>query len=267
MWCVCVCDDSLSAFVMRIVLLLVLLTVSHSDSRGVEGRAGESVTLTCKYDAQKHGRLSACWSRGDLSISGCNNQIISRDRPTVSSRYQLLGRLDEGDVSMTILNLTETDAGRYGCRVEIPGWFNDEKHHFDLTVDAAPQTTSEPNTGASTQTPAAQTADHMTSTDHVTSTGRVLTSSTSSTDGLVDEVSSGAVPVVLVCVLFTLIVLLTVGGAIIMARKRRRLNKMPQQQQQVNTLPTLQLQSRGSAVENIYQINEDGDGGEYEYCP
>ncbi|XP_022625069.1 hepatitis A virus cellular receptor 1 homolog isoform X2 [Seriola dumerili] len=127
---------------MTVVLLLVLLTVAHSDSRGVEGRAGESVTLTCKYDAQKHGRLSACWSRGDISNSGCNNQIISTDGPMVSSRYQLLGRLDEGDVSMTILNLTETDAGRYGCRVEIPGWFNDEKHHFDLTFDAAPITTT-----------------------------------------------------------------------------------------------------------------------------
>uniref|UniRef100_A0A3B4X6V0 Ig-like domain-containing protein n=1 Tax=Seriola lalandi dorsalis TaxID=1841481 RepID=A0A3B4X6V0_SERLL len=114
-------------------------TVAHSDSREVEGRAGESVTLTCKYDA-KNGRLSACWNRGDVPLrGGCNNQIISTDGQTVtrvSSRYQLLGRLDEGDVSMTILNLTETDAGRYGCRVDIPGWFNDEKHHFDLTVDS-----------------------------------------------------------------------------------------------------------------------------------
>ncbi|XP_023259882.1 hepatitis A virus cellular receptor 1 homolog [Seriola lalandi dorsalis] len=123
---------------MRIVLLLVLLAVAHSDGSGVEGRAGENVTLTCKYDT-KNGRLSACWNRGDVPYSGCNNQIISTDGQTVtrvSSRYQLLGRLDEGDVSMTILNLTETDAGRYGCRVEIPGWFNDEKHHFDLTVDS-----------------------------------------------------------------------------------------------------------------------------------
>ena len=52
-----------------------------------------------------------------------------------SSRYQLLGRLDEGDVSLTILNLRDSDAGRYGCRVEIPGWFNDDKHHFDLTIE------------------------------------------------------------------------------------------------------------------------------------
>lgn len=46
----------------------------------------------------------------------------------------------------------------------------------------------------------------------------------------------------------------------------------PQQQQnssdQFNpTSSTLQLHSRGSAVENIYQIDGGGDGGEYEYCP
>lgn len=48
----------------------------------------------------------------------------------------------------------------------------------------------------------------------------------------------------------------------------------PQQQQQVNSSvlfnsisSTLHLQSRGSAVENIYQIDGGGDGGEYEYCP
>ena len=52
-----------------------------------------------------------------------------------SSRYQLLGRLEDGDVSLTILKTTEEDAGLYGCRVDIYGWFNDEKHHIDLTIE------------------------------------------------------------------------------------------------------------------------------------
>ena len=59
---------------------------------------------------------------------------MSKEGTTVSSRYYLLGRLDQGDVSLTILNITEADAGCYGCRVEIPGWFNDDKRHFNLVV-------------------------------------------------------------------------------------------------------------------------------------
>uniref|UniRef100_A0A3B5APL6 Ig-like domain-containing protein n=1 Tax=Stegastes partitus TaxID=144197 RepID=A0A3B5APL6_9TELE len=106
----------------------------------VEGQTGENVTLTCKYDIKYYGALYVCWNRGDIPSRGCGNQLVSTDgykvkeESRVSSRYQLTGRLDEGDVSLTILKLTEDDAGRYGCRVEIPGLFNDDKHHFDLTV-------------------------------------------------------------------------------------------------------------------------------------
>lgn len=103
------------------------------------GHVGQNVTLSCKYD-KSYGLLSACWSRGQIPISGCGQQLIATDGRAVkeetraSSRYQLLGRLDEGDVSLTILSVTELDAGHYGCRVEIPGWFNDNKHHLDLSV-------------------------------------------------------------------------------------------------------------------------------------
>ena len=81
-------------------------------------------------------------------MSKCNNELIATDERGVredsrrSSRYQLQGRLDQGDVSLTILNVTESDAGRYGCRVDIPGWFNDDKHHFDVTVDSGETGTS-----------------------------------------------------------------------------------------------------------------------------
>ena len=111
-------------------------------SRSVAGRAGGNVTLPCRYNMTNHKQLSACWNRGDIPSSKCDNELIATDELGVredsrrSSRYQLLGPLDQGDVSLTILNVTESDAGRYGCRVEIPGWFNDEKHHFDLTVDS-----------------------------------------------------------------------------------------------------------------------------------
>ncbi|XP_038565387.1 hepatitis A virus cellular receptor 1 homolog [Micropterus salmoides] len=129
---------------LDLMLLLVLLTgtVGESDGSSVVGQTGQSVTLSCKYDISKHGAQHVCWGRGKLPKFGCSDQLVSTDGHKVitraSSRYQLLGRLEAGDVSLTILDLTETDAGRYGCMVEIPGWFNNEKHQFDLIIETAP---------------------------------------------------------------------------------------------------------------------------------
>ncbi|XP_078121791.1 hepatitis A virus cellular receptor 1 homolog [Sander vitreus] len=257
---------------MNLVLLLALLTVSECDGSTVVGRTGENITLSCKYDITHYKALSVCWGRGQIPASGCSNQLISTDgykvkkETRVSSRYELLGRLGDGDVSLTILNVSETDAGLYGCRVDIPGWFNDDKHHFILSVERAPQTTTSTtlNETSTEQTAASYTEGQMSSTE------LLLTSSPSSTKA---EESSG-VNVVLLCILFGLVALVTAGVAFVIFTSRRRLNKMPQQLQQVNSLvlfnstsPTLHLQSRGSAVENIYQIDGGGDGGEYEYCP
>ncbi|XP_047235722.1 hepatitis A virus cellular receptor 1 homolog [Girardinichthys multiradiatus] len=128
-------------FIMKVLLLLTLLTVSGCDSSRAVGQTGQSVTLTCKYDIIKNGAAHVCWGRGQIPRNRCDNQLISTDgdkvieETRVSSRYQLLGQLDKGDVSLTILNLTKEDAGKYGCRVEIPGWFNDEKYQFDLSVE------------------------------------------------------------------------------------------------------------------------------------
>ncbi|GAA6228308.1 hepatitis A virus cellular receptor 1 isoform X3 [Lates japonicus] len=265
---------------MRIVLLLALLTVGECDSTKVVGQIGNNITLPCRYDAKKHGPVHVCWGRADIPTSKCSDQIIATDGhkviegTRVSSRYQLQRRLDEGDVSLTILNLTESDAGRYGCRAEIPGWFNDLKHHIDLIVERAVTTTSAPSTREtwSPQSTANQTADTP-SHSQMTVTGSVPTSS-EGFSSLQTEENSSALTVALVCVLFGLIVLVTVGVVVIIGRKWSRLSKIPQQQvySSVQFSTTLQLQSRGSAVENIYQIDEGGDGGgdrggEYEYCP
>ncbi|XP_017163968.1 hepatitis A virus cellular receptor 1 homolog isoform X4 [Poecilia reticulata] len=150
---------------MKVVLLIALLTVSGCDGRRVVGQTGQNVTLSCKYDIKTKGAVYVCWNRGEISSYGCYNRLLSTDGYKVleetrtSSRYQLLGRLDEGDVSLTILNLTEEDAGRYGCRAEIPGWFNDEKHHVDLTVERAPTTWTPSKPQMSSERPvSAQTA-------------------------------------------------------------------------------------------------------------
>ncbi|XP_075939399.1 hepatitis A virus cellular receptor 1 isoform X1 [Anarhichas minor] len=257
---------------MKIVLLLALLTVSESDGSRVVGQTGEDVTLSCKYNIKDYGALSVCWGRGVIPVSGCSDQLLSTDGHNVkegtrvSSRYQLLGRLEDGDVSLTILNVSETDAGLYGCRVEIPGWLNDEKHPFDLVVEKAPQTTT--STTLTRETTTDQTAS---TTGQLTSTERLLTSSSSS---ITAEVSSSSVSVVLVLVLVGLVSLVT-AAVLVIALRRRRLGKLSRLQVHGSVRfrspeSGLQLQSRESAVENIYQIDDGGDGGdggEYEYCP
>ncbi|XP_069565808.1 T-cell immunoglobulin and mucin domain-containing protein 4-like isoform X1 [Brachyistius frenatus] len=257
---------------MKLVLLLALLTASECDKMSVHVGAGQNVTLPCQYDIKYHKELLACWSRGNIPNSGCGSPpLISSDGFKVtdggSGRFQLQGRLDEGDVSLTILNATEGDAGRYGCRVEIPGWFNDDKHHFDLTIDGAPHTTGSPASDTETPTEltepttAGQTAGHMTSTE-----SRL----TSSFDAVGSIEEDSTVAVVLLCVLFGSVVLIIAGGLVIIAR--RHLNKPAWLQvgalvQFSSTSSSLQLHRRVSVAENIYQIDEGGNGGVYESCP
>ncbi|XP_042370574.1 hepatitis A virus cellular receptor 1 homolog [Plectropomus leopardus] len=174
---------------MRFALLLALLTgcvcvsaVGVGDGSTVVGRRGEDVTLSCKYDIKYNGPLHVCWGRGQIPNSGCSEQLLYADGYKVtkgsraSRRYQLLGRLDEGDVSLTILNVSEQDAGRYGCRVMIKGILNDLKYHLDLVVEEAPQTSTATTSHRETSTE--HTTNHT--TGHMTSTDRLLTSSSSS---------------------------------------------------------------------------------------
>nr|XP_023689664.1 hepatitis A virus cellular receptor 1 homolog isoform X2 [Paramormyrops kingsleyae] len=104
----------------------------------VVGYAGDQVTLHCKYSVETHGVASACWGRGSVPLFKCRDTIVSTDGAKVtfrtSARYQLRNGMEGGDVSLTIVNITEQDSGNYGCRVEIPGLFNDEKYNFHLLV-------------------------------------------------------------------------------------------------------------------------------------
>ncbi|XP_070818740.1 hepatitis A virus cellular receptor 1 homolog [Chaetodon trifascialis] len=121
---------------------LSILTQVSSSTFKVTGLFGHNVTLPCGYDTQTHGVLSLCWGRGKVPSSKCSNTILSSEDGAVvfrqSPRYQLLGRVKDGDVSLTILNSQWADAGEYGCRVEIPGWFNDQKVNIHLVMEEAP---------------------------------------------------------------------------------------------------------------------------------
>lgn len=120
--------------------LLFCLLLGQVSADSIIATVGTDVTLICNYNAQYYGRLPACWGRGPIPNSGCANEVIKSDGTTMSSRlserYLFMGNLAGGDVSLTIRQVEETDTGTYGCRVEIPGWFNDKKHELTLTVVA-----------------------------------------------------------------------------------------------------------------------------------
>lgn len=119
------------------VFLLFLGCVS-ADS--IITTVGTDVTLNCNYDIEYYGTLPACWGRGAIPSRGCANEVIKSDGTSITSRlserYLLQGDLEKGNVSLTIRRVEEADSGMYGCRVEIPGWFNDHKHQIILTVVA-----------------------------------------------------------------------------------------------------------------------------------
>ncbi|KAM4619962.1 hepatitis A virus cellular receptor 2 homolog [Polymixia lowei] len=250
------------------LFLLCLLIVGECIDQKVVSVVGQSATLPCKYNIKELGALTVCWGRGAIPNSGCANEIITTDGSKVQSRksdrYQLQGQLDVGDVSVTILNVSEKDSGQYGCRVQVTGWFNDKKHYIYLTVQKAPEPTT------------SSTPDNVTSTEqalsnhtqgHMTSTVYWDTSSSQAEE----EESSSSLAVVLVCVLLVLVVLATGFGVIFMTRRCWKLSKTLQIPQQSSSsvrfrssVSSLGLSNRGSVVENVYQMDGVND---YEYCP
>ncbi|XP_034454494.1 protein sidekick-1-like isoform X2 [Hippoglossus hippoglossus] len=122
------------------LLLCLLLASGCVATEGIITTVGTDATLLCNYDAKYYGKLPVCWGRGAIPNSGCSNEVIRSDGTSVvhrlTERYLLMGNLGEGNVSLTIRQVEESDSGTYGCRVNIPGWFNDHKHQVTLTVVA-----------------------------------------------------------------------------------------------------------------------------------
>ena len=57
-------------------------------------------------------------------------KVVSRK----SAKYDLLGNIQRGDVSLTIYNTKPGDSSVYCCRIEVPGWFNDVKINIRLEL-------------------------------------------------------------------------------------------------------------------------------------
>ncbi|XP_036604472.1 hepatitis A virus cellular receptor 1 homolog isoform X2 [Trichosurus vulpecula] len=140
-------------------ILMVLLAGPSMSMQTVRGIVGQSVTLPCTYSV-KDGVTSMCWGRGWCPLNGCSNEILWTDGHKMtfqhSNRYHLKEDLSKGIVSLTIANLTEADAGMYCCRVEIAGWFNDQKVTVKLKVE---QVSSTPVLDIVTTTRPSQTLD------------------------------------------------------------------------------------------------------------
>ncbi|XP_068062115.1 hepatitis A virus cellular receptor 1 homolog isoform X2 [Anomalospiza imberbis] len=129
-------------------VLLVLLTGSTVSELVVIGEVGQNITVPCHYHVWNTNSItSMCWGRDRCPNSKCSQPIIWTDGWRVteqhSSRYQLKGDLQKGDVSLTIVDAREADSGTYCCRVEIPGWFNDQLINHKVVVKKAPGSTSE----------------------------------------------------------------------------------------------------------------------------
>ncbi|XP_064181461.1 T-cell immunoglobulin and mucin domain-containing protein 4-like isoform X2 [Anguilla rostrata] len=134
-------------------MLFHLVPVCEGSMQTLIGKTGESVTLPCRYDIIANGPTHMCWGRGEVPWSKCSNTIVSTDGEKVtfseSDRYRLQSGVQEGDVSLTIINVTENDSGIYGCRVKIPGQFNDLKHNIYLNIVKGEGTTPPADTGNS----------------------------------------------------------------------------------------------------------------------
>ncbi|KAL4659786.1 hypothetical protein GN956_G130 [Arapaima gigas] len=252
---------------ISVVSLFGIIWVSDSEPLTVNGFVGQSVTLPCTYNAGSYGVLYICWGRGEIPSSGCNNQILATDGYKVterkSDRYQLTGNLAKGDVSLTIVKADGRDAGIYGCRVEIPGLFNDQKDSVNLIIKTV--SPSSPPAPVMTQTQATSilTQGHM--DVNVTETINLISSKG---NNLLDSPPLAVVAVAIAVPVAVAAVLLV----FLLARKRcgkgERTSDVTEQAGNsiiyVNFSTDVGLDIRGAAVENVYEYDSSN---QYEFCP
>ncbi|XP_073505425.1 T-cell immunoglobulin and mucin domain-containing protein 4-like isoform X2 [Phyllobates terribilis] len=138
-----------------ITCLIVSITALSASAEIVKGSVNDILNLPCKYTFQGIG-YAMCWGHGDCPNSGCSNEVIKTDGKNVilrkSDRYQLLGNIARGDVSLTIIGVTKEDEGIFCCHVEIPGPNNGQKKNLELKIQGDHHPTI--------------TGHHLTTTDH-----------------------------------------------------------------------------------------------------
>ncbi|GAB1295973.1 Predicted gene 12169 [Apodemus speciosus] len=107
--------------------LLLLLPAAVHSFKDVHGVVGHSVTLPCSYRVSTK-KFCMCWGRGACSYNSCGEPLIATDgyhiQYRANNRYQLKGQLLQGNMSLTILNLTQSDSGHYCCGLQMKGWYH-----------------------------------------------------------------------------------------------------------------------------------------------
>uniref|UniRef100_A0A8C1L0H7 T-cell immunoglobulin and mucin domain-containing protein 4-like n=1 Tax=Cyprinus carpio TaxID=7962 RepID=A0A8C1L0H7_CYPCA len=276
--------------------VLCYLSISKCSDVIVQSFEGERVILPCKYDSKYHGKCHICWVKGDIPNMGCGNEIIASDGDKVvrkiSSRYQLAGEVQHGDVSLTISNIKKTDSGKYGCRIHVPGLFNDEMYYVHLIVNDALIPTTWETTSMSSSTSEHETTGvfDIAMTEVETNTTQESSSFASKTNlpesstfGLwlsnttyetlfdhrespskekKDSVNTSAVIVPVILLLLALIVLAVI--LILKQRKKTRAAVDITQNSDNSVIysnfgSSVGLYNREMAVENIYQIQPENE--------
>ncbi|KAF5908891.1 T-cell immunoglobulin and mucin domain-containing protein 4-like, partial [Clarias magur] len=194
-------------------IYLIITGVCPSRCKTVTVFSGQNVTLPCKYDFTYYGKCEICWMRGDIPYTGCGEEIIASNGDKVvrqaSQRYQLDGELRRGDASLTILGTTQKDSGKYGCRVHVPGWFNDEKVIVNLVIMKEPSSTEVNSLLPSTPELVTMDARH-TGPTHVSSTRNDSNNWTPENEKTVKEQTDDIIPITLISILLVILGLGTV---------------------------------------------------------
>ncbi|KAM9451546.1 hepatitis A virus cellular receptor 2 homolog isoform 1-T1 [Clarias gariepinus] len=254
---------------ISLVCLVLCLTVCPSRCNNVKVFSGQNVTLPCKYNLSYLGKCEICWMRGDIPYSGCGNEIIASNGDVVvrqaSQRYQLNGELHRGDASLTILSTTQEDAGKYGCRVHVPGLFNDEKVIVNLIIMKEPSSTEVNSLIPSTSELVTMDPLHTESTNEVSSTRNDFNNFTPENDKTVKERTDDIIPITLISIL---LVILGLGTVVFLIWKKKRRTRESLEIRDLNTNASaiynnvevsLGLNSRSMVVENVYQLDTENE--------
>ncbi|XP_051035684.1 hepatitis A virus cellular receptor 1 homolog [Phodopus roborovskii] len=133
----------LQVFISGLILLLPDAIESFAEVHGVVGRP---VTLPCTYPVS-HGISPTCWGQGACFFGKCKDVVILTNGYYVyykrNNRYHLPGKILQGNVSLTIQKVRESDSGLYCCRVEMKGW--EGVHRLTISLKVQPGSDPTPN--------------------------------------------------------------------------------------------------------------------------